>query len=150
MTLTSTIVMYVNKIKSLLPHRYPFLMVDRVIELDAEHIVAIKNVTANEAIFNGHFPEQPIFPGVLQIEALAQVGGLFALSQPNAPKGVTLFAGVDGVKLKRPLVPGDQMVLTVKPKKVRGPLIICEGTITINGEVSCEVAEMKMMIAPAK
>lgn len=141
------IVMDINKIKTLLPHRYPFLMVDRVTELSTESITALKNVTANEEFFNGHFPQQPIMPGVLQVEALAQVAGLFALSQPNAPVGgTTLFAGVDGVKWKRPVVPGDQLKMVVKIIKMRGPLIVCQGTTYVGEEIACEVAEMKMMI----
>jgi 3-hydroxyacyl-[acyl-carrier-protein] dehydratase len=143
-------IMDINQIKKILPHRYPFLLVDKVIEMGADSITAVKNVTGNEAIFNGHFPEQPIFPGVLQIEALAQVGGICALSQANAPKGITFFAGVDGVKWKRPIVPGDQMIMTVKVIKMRGPLVVCQGAISVDGEVACEIAELKMMILPAK
>ncbi|GBR76487.1 3-hydroxyacyl-ACP dehydratase [Candidatus Termititenax persephonae] len=137
----------VKQIQKLLPHRYPFLLVDRVLEVTADSITAIKNVTVNEEFFNGHFPNQPIMPGVLQIEALAQVAGIYALSQPAAPQDVTtLFAGVDGVKWKKPVLPGDQLKLTVKIVKMRNPLIICQGTASVNEETVCEVAEMKMMI----
>jgi beta-hydroxyacyl-ACP dehydratase FabZ len=144
--------MEINEIKKLLPHRYPFLLVDRVVVLNADGITALKNVTANEEFFSGHFPAQPIMPGVLQIEALAQAAGLFALSQPGAPAGgaATLFAGVDGVKWKRPVVPGDQLRLVVKPIKMRPPLLVCQGAAYVGEEIACEVAEMKMMITPAK
>jgi 3-hydroxyacyl-[acyl-carrier-protein] dehydratase len=144
------IIMDIHQIKKLLPHRYPFLLVDRVTELNPDSITALKNVTANEEFFNGHFPEQPIMPGVLIIEALAQAGGLFALRQPNVPRGITFFAGVDGVKWKRPVVPGDQLKLMVKIKKMRMPLLVCEGTATVDGEVACEIAELKLMIMPEK
>ena len=139
-------------IRKLIPHRYPFLLVDRVLEMDGQGITAIKNITANEECFNGHFPEQPIFPGVLQIEALAQAAGIFALSQPGAPAGhaQTLFAGVDGVKWKRLIVPGDQMRLVVRMTKMRPPLLVCQGTVYVGEDVACEIAEMKMMISPAK
>lgn len=137
----------INQIKKLLPHRYPFLLVDKVLEITPDSITALKNVTANEEFFNGHFPAQPIMPGVLQVEALAQVSGIFALSQPDAPQNVTtLFAGVDGVKWKKPVVPGDQIKMVVKMLKLRNPLIVCQGTAYVNDEVVCEVAEMKMMI----
>lgn len=141
----------VTDIKKLIPHRFPFLLVDRVLALDEKSIVAIKNITANEECFNGHFPDQPIFPGVLQIEALAQAAGIFALSQPGAPAGnaSTLFAGLDGVKWKRLVIPGDQLRLEVSLLKMRPPLLICQGTAYVGEEVACEISEMKMMISPA-
>jgi len=143
-------VLDINEIKKLLPHRYPFLMVDKVIELTDKSITAVKNVTVNEEFFNGHFPQQPIMPGVLMIEAMAQVGGIFALKQPNAPTGITFFAGVDGVRWKKPVGPGDQLVMTVTIKKFRAPLIVCSGVATVDGEVACEIEELKMMIIPQK
>lgn len=145
--------MDINQIKKYLPHRYPFLMVDRVTEITPESITAIKNVTANEEFFNGHFPEQPIMPGVLMIEAMAQVGGLFALQQMDkngGQKGLTFFAGVDGVKWKKPVTPGDQLVMTVSISKMRLPLLVCQGTARVNGEVVCEISELKLMLLPEK
>ena len=106
-------------IMSLLPHRYPFLLVDRVLELDPGHrAVAIKNVSVNEPFFRGHWPGQPIMPGVLIVEALAQAAGvLIAASVPLRPGRVVLIASIDGVKLRRPVVPGDQLRLeVVEPK----------------------------------
>ncbi|MDR1997161.1 MAG: 3-hydroxyacyl-ACP dehydratase FabZ [Candidatus Margulisbacteria bacterium] len=143
--------MDIKDIKKLLPHRYPFLLVDRVLEINADGITALKNVTANEEFFNGHFPAAPIMPGVLQVEALAQAAGIFALSQPNAPGdgASTLFAGVDGVKWKRLVVPGDQLKLVVKVVKMRAPLLVCQGTVWVGEEIACTVAEMKLMISPA-
>ena len=97
----------------LLPHRYPFALVDRVIEHEpGKKAVAIKNVTLNEPQFQGHFPERPLMPGVLIVEAMAQVGGLIVSQMPDLPKGLFVFAGIDAVRFRRPVVPGDQLVLS--------------------------------------
>ena len=97
----------------LLPHRYPFALVDRVIEHDqGKKAVAIKNVTLNEPQFQGHFPDRPLMPGVLIVEAMAQVGGLIVSQMPDLPKGLFVFAGIDSVRFRRPVVPGDQLVLS--------------------------------------
>lgn len=109
----------IEKIMSILPHRYPFLLVDKVIAFEpGKRCVAIKKVTVNEEFFNGHFPNRPIMPGVLQVEAMAQVGGLVALQPPiseaGGGKGDFFFAGVDNVKWRRPVVPGDTLVMEVR------------------------------------
>ena len=97
----------------LLPHRYPFALVDRVIEHEpGKKAVAIKNVTLNEPQFQGHFPERPLMPGVLIVEAMAQVGGLIVTQMPDMPKGLFVFAGIDSVRFRRPVVPGDQLTIT--------------------------------------
>ncbi len=97
----------------LLPHRYPFALVDRVLEYEPGHkAVAIKNVTLNEPQFQGHFPERPLMPGVLIVEAMAQVGGLIVTQIEDLPKGLFVFAGIDGVRFRRPVVPGDQLKIT--------------------------------------
>ncbi len=97
----------------LLPHRYPFALVDRVIELKpGERAVAIKNITLNEPQFQGHFPDRPLMPGVLIVEAMAQVGGLIVAQMPDIPEGLFVFAGIDGVRFRRPVVPGDQLMIT--------------------------------------
>lgn len=107
--------MDISEIKEYLPHRYPFLLVDRVLELvEGEYIVAIKNVSANEDVFNGHFPQAPIFPGVMIIEALAQASGILGfktLDKRPADGSIYLFAGIDDVRFKRQVVPGDQLRL---------------------------------------
>ena len=97
----------------LLPHRYPFALVDRVIEHDqGKKAVAIKNVTLNEPQFQGHFPDRPLMPGVLIVEAMAQVGGLIVSKMPDLPKGLFVFAGIDSVRFRRPVVPGDQLLIS--------------------------------------
>ena len=97
----------------LLPHRYPFALVDRVIEHEpGQKAVAIKNVTLNEPQFQGHFPDRPLMPGVLIVEAMAQVGGLIVTQMPDLPEGLFVFAGIDGVRFRRPVVPGDQLIIT--------------------------------------
>ena len=96
----------------LLPHRYPFALVDRVVLHEpGKRAVAIKNVTLNEPQFKGHFPERPLMPGVLIVEAMAQVGGLIVTQMPDLPKGLFVFAGIDGVRFRKPVVPGDQLMI---------------------------------------
>lgn len=140
----------INQIKEILPHRYPFLLVDRIIEMTEDTITGLKNVTTNEPFFNGHFPGQPIMPGVLMIEAMAQVGGLLGLKQPELKGGIAFFAGVDGVKWKKIVIPGDQLIIKVKLEKMRIPLLVCSGIITVNDEVVCEIAKLKLMLAPSE
>ena len=102
-----------EQIQGLLPHRYPFALVDRVLEHEpGKRAVAIKNVTLNEPHFQGHFPGRPLMPGVLIVEAMAQVGGLIVTQMPELPKGLFVFAGIDGVRFRRPVVPGDQLLIS--------------------------------------
>lgn len=104
-------VLDINKIKELLPHRYPFLMVDKIIEVGSKHIVGIKNITTNEPFFQGHFPQEPVMPGVLQVEAMAQVGGLLVLSRVDEPERYsTYFMKIDNVKFRQKVVPGDTLI----------------------------------------
>ena len=104
-------VMDVNKIRQLLPHRYPFQLVDKVIEMGKTHIVGVKNVTSNEPFFQGHFPTEPVMPGVLQVEAMAQTGGLLVLSMVDEPERYsTYFMKIDNVKFRQKVVPGDTIV----------------------------------------
>ena len=114
--------MDINKIKETLPHRYPFLLVDRILELDPEKkIVGLKNVTVNEEFFQGHYPDHPIMPGVLIIEAMAQVGGLLMLeSVENSEDKLPFFAGIDRAKFRRPVVPGDSLKIEAEVIKMRG------------------------------
>jgi 3-hydroxyacyl-[acyl-carrier-protein] dehydratase len=107
------VVLSCEQIQGLLPHRYPFALVDRVVAYEpGRRAVAIKNVTLNEPQFQGHFPGRPLMPGVLIVEAMAQVGGLIVTQMPDLPKGLFVFAGIDGVRFRRPVVPGDQLRIT--------------------------------------
>lgn len=108
-------------IRQLLPHRYPFALVDRIIDyIPGKQAVGLKNVSINEPHFQGHFPERPIMPGVLIIEAMAQVGGIVLKQLPNCSGGLFVFAGMDKVRFRRPVVPGDQLIMTVELLRVRG------------------------------
>lgn len=110
-----TTMMAIEQIHQLLPHRYPFSLVDRIIEfVPGEKAVGIKNVTFNEPHFQGHFPGRPIMPGVLIVEAMAQVGGIVLTQLPDVPVGLFMFAGIDKTRFRRPVVPGDQLVMTVE------------------------------------
>ena len=104
-----------EEIQGILPHRYPFLLVDRIIEfVPGDYAVGIKNVTFNEQFFQGHFPGRPIMPGVLIVEAMAQVGGIVLTQLSEAENQLALFAGIDGVRFRRPVVPGDRLVITTQ------------------------------------
>lgn len=135
----------VQGIMDLLPHRYPFLMVDRVLEIvPNERILALKNVTINEPFFQGHFPVEPIMPGVLILEALGQAGGLLVFdAMPDEQRGVPVyFMGMDKVKFRRPVVPGDQLLLDIKVLKKRGKVIKLAGIARVDDQV---VAEAELM-----
>jgi 3-hydroxyacyl-[acyl-carrier-protein] dehydratase len=130
----------INDIKHLLPHRYPFLLVDCVDELEpGKRLVARKNVTSNEPFFNGHFPAMPIMPGVLIVEALAQAAGLLvAYDRPFEPGAYLLFAGIDNVRFRLPVVPGDVLTLTVEAKRIRRQSAHLRGTATVDGQLAVE------------
>jgi 3-hydroxyacyl-[acyl-carrier-protein] dehydratase len=127
------------------PHRYPFLMVDRVLERSDNKAVGIKNVTYNEPCFMGHFPGRPIFPGVLMLEALAQMGGLLVLGRSENMGKLALFTGADEVKWRRTVVPGDTVRLEVELLKEKRGLCIVQGKATVDGELACE-ATVKFMV----
>lgn len=132
----------IEQIKEVIPHRYPFLLVDRILEVEeGKRAVGIKNVTANEEFFNGHFPEYNVMPGVLIVEALAQVGAFAVLKMEENQGKLAFFAGIEGCRFKRQVVPGDQLRLEVELTKVRGPIGKGRATATVNGEVAC-VAEL--------
>ncbi|HHV93747.1 MAG TPA: 3-hydroxyacyl-ACP dehydratase FabZ [Firmicutes bacterium] len=135
-------------IQDRLPHRYPFLMVDRVVELvPGKRAVAIKNVTINEPHFTGHYPGRPIMPGVLILESLAQVGGLVVLDpEDGAGKKIPLLAGVDKARFRRPVMPGDQLRLEVEMLQLRRTMGKCQGTAYVGDEKAAE-AEFMFMIA---
>jgi len=135
----------IGKIMDLLPHRYPFLLVDRVISLvPDEKIVALKNVTINEPFFQGHFPGKPIMPGVLIIEALAQVGGILAYETgpPEKRNRLIYFMGMDKVRFRKMVVPGDQIIFEAKILKFRSKVAKMSGTATVDGQL---VAEAELM-----
>ena len=128
----------IDAIKEIIPHRYPFLLIDRVEELvEGERAVGIKNVTANEPFFPGHFPQHPVMPGVLIVEALAQVGAVALLSVEGNSGKLALFAGIDKVRFKRQVRPGDVLRLEVTITRSRGAIGFGEATATVNGQVAC-------------
>jgi beta-hydroxyacyl-ACP dehydratase FabZ len=144
-------VMEQAEIQSLLPHRYPFLLVDRVNELEPDRrIVGVKNVTINEPFFQGHFPGRPVMPGVLILEAMAQVGGILAFkSMGSVAKPVVYLTGVDNAKFRRPVVPGDQLRFEVEVVKKRAPFWKMQGKAFVGTELVCE-AEVTAMVTEEK
>ena len=128
----------VTEIMEALPHRYPFLLVDRVIDIAEDEITAIKNVTINEEFFQGHFPQYPVMPGVLIMEALAQAPGVLELSKPENKGKLVFYAGMDNVKYKKQVTPGDQLVLHAKFIKRRGPIPVVEAEATVDGKLAAK------------
>jgi len=130
----------IKQIMARLPHRYPFLLVDRVIDYEpGKWIKAIKNVTINEPFFQGHFPGEPIMPGVLMVEALAQAGGILAIGDEAPGEKIAFFMTIDNVKFRKPAVPGDQLELNVEILKVvRSRIIKTRGEVKVDGQVICE------------
>jgi beta-hydroxyacyl-ACP dehydratase FabZ len=135
----------IQKIMACLPHRYPFLLIDRVIELEpGDRILALKNVTINEPFFQGHFPGQPVMPGVLIIEAMAQAGGILAYeSSADVNHGKLIyFMGMDNVRFRKPVVPGDQLIFMAKILKMRRKVAKMAGTASVDNQL---VAEAELM-----
>src|SRR5258706_6747292 len=133
----------VNEIRRFLPHRYPMLLVDRIVELEPERIVGIKNVTANEPFFSGHFPDFPVMPGVLIIEAMLQVAGVLVLNQIEDRKSkLVLLASIEEAKCRKPVRPGDQLRIEMKVAKRKATIAKMFGPATVNGAV---VAEATML-----
>lgn len=138
-------VIEVAEIMQLLPHRYPFLLVDRVVDFEeGQWLRAVKNVSVNEPCFTGHFPNAPIFPGVLILEAMAQATGVLAIKSYGKLNENELyyFASIDGAKFKQPVIPGDQMIIDVNFIKEKRGITLFTGKVTVNGIVVCE-AELK-------
>lgn len=141
-------VMNIEEIMKLLPHRYPFLMVDRIVKLEGNVIVGLKNVTINEPHFLGHFPGHPIMPGVLQLEAMAQVAGLLLLKRIEKANQIAYFMSAEEVKWRKPVVPGDTLIIEIELTKARGKIGKAKGVCKVDGEVVSE-AEVTFMLADA-
>jgi len=139
--------MDIERILEVLPHRYPFLLIDRVLELDSTRVRALKNVTANESFFVGHFPQKKVMPGVLIVEAMAQAGGVMMLSLAGPQEGKLIyFTGIDNCRFRRPVVPGDQLVLEVELVARRATVAKMHGRATVNGELVCEADLMSAAV----
>jgi 3-hydroxyacyl-[acyl-carrier-protein] dehydratase len=147
----------INEIRRILPHRYPMLLVDRIVELEAERIVGIKNVTATEPFFSGHFPDFPVMPGVLIVEAMAQTAGVLVLkSIPDRESKLVLLVSIERAKFRRPVVPGDQLRLEMVVLKRKHTVAKMAGRATVEGvlvaeaEVMCKLADKgETLPAPA-
>lgn len=138
-------VMKAEQILGLLPHRYPFLLIDRVLELSEERVLALKNCTINEPFFQGHFPGVPVMPGVLQIEALAQAAGILSfqtMGRKSDSGSVYYFVGIDNARFKRPVVPGDQLQLEVEITRVARSIWKYQGRASVEGQTSAEAELM--------
>ncbi len=140
--------MDITDIMAILPHRYPFLLIDRVIEMERKkRIVAIKNVSINEAFFQGHFPDFPIMPGVLVIEAMAQAGGALLLTEiPDRDSKLMVFTGIERAKFRRPVVPGDQLRIEINVLQWKTRAVRLEGRATVDGKLACEGTVMCQLV----
>ena len=143
-----TPVLEAERIFDFLPHRYPFLMVDRILEFEpGRRIVGLKNVTINEPFFNGHFPSHPIMPGVLIVEGMAQTGGLLLMNEvPDASTKVVYFMSMNDVKFRRPVHPGDQLQFEMEMLQYRGRVCRLRGVGTVNGQVVAEATLMAQVV----
>ncbi|MBN6205348.1 3-hydroxyacyl-ACP dehydratase FabZ [Ralstonia pickettii] len=131
--------MNTEEIKAIIPHRYPFLLVDKIIEIDeAKRAVGLKNVSINEPFFQGHFPDYPVMPGVLIVEAMAQVGAIAVLNMEENKGKIGFLAGLDKCRFKRQVKPGDQLRLEVEITRMKGPIGKGKGRATVDGELACE------------
>lgn len=138
-----------SDIEAIIPHREPFILVDEVTEMDDEHIVAHKFVRADEYYFQGHFPEMPVMPGVLIVESMAQAGAIVALKKPENKGKIAFFAGIDKVRFKKSVFPGDTMRLEVRMTRQRGPIGFGEGKAYV-GDSLCASAEIMFAVGDAK
>ena len=132
-----------------LPHRYPFLLVDKVLKMEGNKIVGLKNITMNEPYFQGHFPGHPIMPGVLQLEAMAQVGGLLMMKHAEAVRQLAYFMAAESVKWRKPVLPGDTLIIEVEMMKARGKICKAKGQCKVAGDVVSE-AEITFMLRDAE
>lgn len=140
--------MNIKDLMKVLPHRYPFLMVDRIVKIEGNHIIGVKNVTINEPFFQGHFPQHPVMPGVLQLEAMAQVAGILLIQRAEAKNQIAYFMAADGVKWRKPVLPGDTLIIDVELTKARGKIGRAKGVCKVADEVVSE-AEVTFMLLDA-
>ncbi|MCP5107923.1 MAG: 3-hydroxyacyl-ACP dehydratase FabZ [bacterium] len=143
----SETILDIEKIWEIIPHRYPFLLVDRVTEIDGyESIKGYKNISCNEPVFQGHFPGRPIFPGVLQLEAMAQLGAILILRRFPPDKRMAYFTGIEKARFKRMVVPGDRLDMELKIVRDRGPYVVMEGKAMVEGQLAAQ-ATMSSILA---
>ena len=136
----------ITEIMELIPHRFPFLLVDRITEcVPGKYVKGYKNVSINEDFFNGHFPGKPVMPGVLMVEALAQLSAGIVMTMPEYAGKLALFAGIDGVRFKRVVIPGDKLEMHSEVLKLKGPIIKTKCTATVDGQLAVE-AELMCVI----
>jgi len=128
----------IHRIMEFLPHRYPFLLVDRILEVDEGRIVGLKNVTINEPFFQGHFPDEPVMPGVLVLEAMGQVAAMMIVLRPDMRGMVTYLTGVDKAKFRRPVCPGDQLITEAKVSRLRGRVGQVKAVARVNDDMAAE------------
>lgn len=132
-------IMDIEKIKEIIPHRYPFLLVDRIVEMTPrKRIVGLKNVTINDPFFQGHFPSKPVMPGVLIVEALAQTCGVLVLREEECKDKLAYFASIKEAKFRKPVIPGDVLILEIEITNHRTRLVQCHGVAKVDNEVVCE------------
>ncbi|MBW4027912.1 3-hydroxyacyl-ACP dehydratase FabZ [Acidipila rosea] len=138
----------INDLMAILPHRYPFLLIDRVVEVERrKRIVAIKNVTINEPFFQGHFPGYPIMPGVLMVESIAQAGGALLLTEiPDREDKLMVFTGIERAKFRRPVTPGDQLRIEITVLNWKSRAVRMEGRVTVEGKLVCEAIVMCQLV----
>lgn len=136
----------IHKIMESLPHRYPFLLVDRIVEVQEKKIIGLKNVTINEPFFQGHFPSEPVMPGVLVLEAMGQVAAMMIVMKPEMKGMVTYLTGVNNAKFRKPVRPGDQLVTTAEVTRIRSRVGKIHASSTIDGDIAAE-ADYSFLLA---